>query len=134
MNIIKDHIASSKYSNLDVDIGHDEGTQTLDANYDSAPQLYSYNQKDDLNEDIIDTQKLSSSEKASREVCNTPTVTIPIQACKPQKPSKPSRPKVCAKGDAICIPANYSKFDLPNESERTQVIYFISAVPLDKNG
>ena len=29
------------------------------------------------------------------------------------------RPKVCAKGDAICIPANYSKFDLPDESLTT---------------
>ena len=27
-----------------------------------------------------------------------------------------SKPKVCAKGDAICIPANYSKFDLPDET------------------
>ena len=26
------------------------------------------------------------------------------------------KPKVCAKGDAICIPSNYSKFDLPNET------------------
>ena len=26
------------------------------------------------------------------------------------------RAKVCAKGDAICIPSNYSKFDLPNET------------------
>ena len=25
--------------------------------------------------------------------------------------------KVCAKGDAICIPSNYSKFDLPNETQ-----------------
>ncbi|XP_040575659.1 glycine receptor subunit alpha-2 [Lepeophtheirus salmonis] len=25
--------------------------------------------------------------------------------------------KVCAKGDAICIPRNYSKFDLPNETQ-----------------
>ena len=29
------------------------------------------------------------------------------------------RPKVCAKGDAICIPANYSKFDLPDEELTT---------------
>jgi hypothetical protein len=26
---------------------------------------------------------------------------------------------ICAKGDAICIPANYSKFDLPDESLTT---------------
>ena len=25
--------------------------------------------------------------------------------------------RVCAKGDAICIPRNYSKFDLPNETQ-----------------
>ncbi len=25
--------------------------------------------------------------------------------------------RVCAKGDAICIPSNYSKFDLPNETQ-----------------
>ena len=31
----------------------------------------------------------------------------------------PFKPKVCAKGDAICIPANYSKFDLPDESLTT---------------
>ena len=24
--------------------------------------------------------------------------------------------RVCAKGQAICIPSNYSKFDLPNET------------------
>jgi hypothetical protein len=24
--------------------------------------------------------------------------------------------KICAKGNAICIPSNYSKFDLPNET------------------
>ncbi len=24
--------------------------------------------------------------------------------------------RICAKGDAICIPSNYSKFDLPNET------------------
>ncbi len=31
---------------------------------------------------------------------------------------KPRRKKrVCAKGDAICIPSNYSKFDLPNETQ-----------------
>ena len=29
--------------------------------------------------------------------------------------------KICAKGESICIPANYSKFDLPNEDEQTQV-------------
>ena len=29
--------------------------------------------------------------------------------------------KICAKGESICIPANYSKFDLPNEDETTQV-------------
>ena len=29
--------------------------------------------------------------------------------------------RVCAKGESICIPANYSKFDLPNEDETTQV-------------
>ena len=29
--------------------------------------------------------------------------------------------KICAKGESICIPANYSKFDLPNEDELTQV-------------
>ena len=29
------------------------------------------------------------------------------------------KPRVCAKGDAICIPANYSKFDLPDESLTT---------------
>ena len=29
------------------------------------------------------------------------------------------KPKVCAKGDAICIPSNYSKFDLPNETLTT---------------
>ena len=29
--------------------------------------------------------------------------------------------KVCAKGEAICIPSNYSKFDLPNESAQTVV-------------
>ena len=28
-------------------------------------------------------------------------------------------PRVCAKGDAICIPSNYSKFDLPDESLTT---------------
>ena len=26
---------------------------------------------------------------------------------------------ICAKGDAICIPSNYSKFDLPDESLTT---------------
>jgi hypothetical protein len=25
--------------------------------------------------------------------------------------------KVCAKGESICIPANYSKFDLPYRNE-----------------
>ena len=29
------------------------------------------------------------------------------------------KPRVCAKGDAICIPSNYSKFDLPNETLTT---------------
>lgn len=29
------------------------------------------------------------------------------------------KPRVCAKGDAICIPSNYSKFDLPDESLTT---------------
>jgi hypothetical protein len=27
--------------------------------------------------------------------------------------------RICAKGESICIPANYSKFDLPNEDEQT---------------
>ena len=31
----------------------------------------------------------------------------------------PAKLRVCAKGDAICIPANYSKFDLPNETLTT---------------
>ncbi|XP_059096027.1 glycine receptor subunit alpha-2-like [Tigriopus californicus] len=35
-----------------------------------------------------------------------------LDACCPVTPPR----KVCAKGDAICIPANYSKFDLPNET------------------
>ena len=26
---------------------------------------------------------------------------------------------VCAKGNSICIPQNYSKFDLPNETQTT---------------
>jgi len=33
--------------------------------------------------------------------------------------------KVCAKGDSICIPLNYSKYDLPNEDEQTLVNIFI---------
>ena len=31
----------------------------------------------------------------------------------------PAKLRICAKGDAICIPANYSKFDLPNETLTT---------------
>ena len=29
--------------------------------------------------------------------------------------------KMCIKGDIICIPANYSKFDLPNQLNATEV-------------
>ena len=31
----------------------------------------------------------------------------------------PAKPRICAKGNAICIPSNYSKFDLPDESLTT---------------
>ena len=34
-------------------------------------------------------------------------------------PDSNGKPRVCAKGDAICIPSNYSKFDLPDESLTT---------------
>ena len=55
----------------------------------------------------------------NNEFCSTPST--PSYPCIPQMPMKPYRPKICAKGDAICIPANYSKFDLPNELQRTEV-------------
>ena len=62
-----------------------------------------------------------NAEEKAREFCKTPSVSVPIQHCTTQTLTKKFRPKVCAKGDAICIPANYSKFDLPNEFERTEV-------------
>ena len=37
----------------------------------------------------------------------------------PVTPPTVVKPRVCAKGDAICIPSNYSKFDLPNEDLTT---------------
>ena len=33
--------------------------------------------------------------------------------------------KMCVKGDIICIPANYSRFDLPNQLNATTVKYII---------
>ena len=47
---------------------------------------------------------------------------MPTQHCaiKPKNSEAFTR-RICAKGDAICIPSNYSKFDLPNELERTEV-------------
>jgi hypothetical protein len=45
---------------------------------------------------------IDSSEKATTTAKPTPPVATAT--------------KVCAKGDAICIPSDYSKFDLPNET------------------
>ena len=38
-----------------------------------------------------------------------------------EKINFPDELKICAKGQSICIPANYSKFDLPNEDDQTLV-------------
>ena len=51
-------------------------------------------------------------------------MTQTVLYCKLAKPKKwgalvlsfRSSSRVCAKGQAICIPSNYSKFDLPNET------------------
>ena len=34
--------------------------------------------------------------------------------------------KMCVKGDIICIPANYSKFELPNQFNATEVNYYLT--------
>ena len=62
---------------------------------------------------------------ATQTICSTPSsASIPTQHCtvKPKDDEEdPFKRRICAKGDAICIPSNYSKFDLPNELERTEV-------------
>jgi len=44
------------------------------------------------------------------------TMTSSATASTPAFPEQPVASRVCAKGQAICIPSNYSKFDLPNET------------------
>ena len=50
-----------------------------------------------------------------------PTVILPL-VCSTSYMAPPlhtDEKHICAKGDAICIPSNYSKFDLPDESLTT---------------
>ena len=41
---------------------------------------------------------------------------VPLLGADETKPQKVEKSLICAKGESICIPTNYSKFDLPNET------------------
>ena len=61
------------------------------------------------------------------EICLQPSdsSSCTCQACGYM--TTPESNKMCVKGDIICIPANYSKFELPNSElgNATQVSYYI---------
>ena len=66
------------------------------------------------------------SEDETQTICSTPSsASMPTQHCTIKPKPEPYARRICAKGDAICIPSNYSKFDLPNELERTEVLKHI---------
>ena len=54
-------------------------------------------------------------------VGSKPTVILPFvfSTSYMAAPLHTDEKHICAKGDAICIPSNYSKFDLPDESLTT---------------
>ena len=119
-NTMKDHIAlSPKWRNPE--------KQSTSATFIISPSTKD-EQTNRLN--IFPEQEVKSSvsseelnEDETQTICSTPSsAPMPTQHCaiKPKSPEAFTR-RICAKGDAICIPSNYSKFDLPNELERTEV-------------
>ena len=119
-NTMKDHIAlSPKWRNPE--------KQSTSATFIISPSTKD-EQTNRLN--IFPEQEVKSSvsseelnEDETQTICSTPSsAPMPTQHCaiKPKNSEAFTR-RICAKGDAICIPSNYSKFDLPNELERTEV-------------
>ena len=117
--MIKDHIGSnSKWRN--------PGKQTTSSSIlDSSSQPDKNNQRRIFDEEETSQNKGSGEDdEKPHHVCKTASFSSSTQHCtKPSIPEPPKK-KICAKGDAICIPSNYSKFDLPNELERTEVRLF----------
>ena len=73
---------------------------------------------------VLPSELLSAS---SSELCIQPTdsSSCTCQTCG-FVTSEPH--KMCVKGDIICIPANYSKFELPNQVNATKVNYVIFGI------
>ena len=116
-NVIEDHI------DIDTKWRNPQRPTTSASIIPSSSQVDITNQRISNGEDVeVETNSSDNEEERSNRICQTSTSpTAPIQRFCIKKQNEPYRPKVCAKGDAICIPANYSKFDLPNELERTEV-------------
>ena len=119
VNMIQDNIEMMpKWRN------HDKQS-TLDTMIaSSSSQANTNNQRKVVFTEDIDERESSNdvAEEKSPLLCQTPSVSSPVQHCsKTTHITEEYKPRICAKGDAICIPANYSKFDLPNELERTEV-------------
>ena len=72
-------------------------------------------------DEIKSSESTVETEEKTRHFCKTPSFPSNTQHCTKPTVPEPYNTKICAKGDAICIPSNYSKFDLPNELERTEV-------------
>ena len=114
-NVIEDHI------DIDTKWRNPQRPSTSASIIPSSSQVDITNQRISNGDDVEEeTNSSDNEEERSNRICQTSTSPAPIQHCI-KKQNEPYRPKVCAKGDAICIPANYSKFDLPNELERTEV-------------
>ena len=119
-NTIQDHIAlSPKWRNPE--------KQSTSATFIISPSTKEkqINQLNVFPEQEVNASDSSEelSEDETQTICSTPSsAPTPTQHCtiKPKNP-EPYKRRICAKGDAICIPSNYSKFDLPNELERTEV-------------
>ena len=47
----------------------------------------------------------------------TPLALLWLASTLSGEPKQSSQSSICAKGNSICIPHNYSKFDLPNETQ-----------------
>jgi len=66
------------------------------------------------------TQVPSHLNQSSLEDIYSPTQDLILS----DKVNYKSEIRICAKGESICIPSNYSKFDLPNEDEQTLASIF----------
>ena len=115
-NMIQDHIGSNAKWRI---AGKQSTSSTL---LDISSQLDKNKQRKILvEEEITQNEGSGEEDEHSHHVCKTTSFSSSTQQCTKAGIPEKQRKKICAKGDAICIPSNYSKFDLPNELERTVV-------------